>query len=431
MTAVVRVTGKSRLIIVLILLLAIVALFDDYQGWRFLLLSFGGAWWLSRYWAHTLAKNLNIRREMRFGWAQVGDRLEERFQLSNHSLFPAVWIELDDQSNLPGYKIDQVTGMDANSTIRWHSHGVCTRRGLFTLGPTTLRTADPLGLFRVEIHDPGFVTLMVTPPIVPLPQILLAPGGRTGDGRPRPNAPDQTVSSAGVREFVPGDSFRWVHWRTSARRDEFFVRVFDNTPAGDWWIVLDIDQNVQVGAAPRSTEEHGVILAASLADRGLRMGKAVGLAASGQPFIWLPPKEGDGQRWEMLRSLALVAPGQRSLAELLTNLRPAFGASSSLILITSNIHGDWIPSLLPYIWKGSVPTVMLFDAPAFGGSGNIQPVMDELNRASIQFHRITPELLDRPEAQPGIKGQWQWRITPSGRAIAVNPPSESSWRALS
>ncbi|MEW5872125.1 MAG: DUF58 domain-containing protein [Chloroflexota bacterium] len=426
----VQIRAKTRLLAALVIVLLVLAVFDDYQGWRFLLLGLAGTWWLSHRWAQSLAEKLRLRREMRFGWAQVGDQLEERFSLENGSAFPALWAELEDHSNLPGYSADVATGVGGAAIFQWRTQRPCTRRGLFTLGPTTLHTADPLGLYQVEIHDPHSMTLMVTPPIVPLPQIEVAPGGRAGEGRPRPNAPERTVSAAGVREYAPGDSLRWVHWRTSARRDELHVRLFDSTPSGDWWILLDMQADVQAGLGARSTEEHGVILAASLADRGLRLGKAVGMVAYGQPLAWLPPREGDGQRWEILRSLALVQPARHSLGEMLARLRPTLGGYTSLVIITPNARGDWLEGLLPLLWQGAVPTVLLLDPLAFGGEGNPEGVIQELSRWGVQHHRITPDLLDRPEAQPGHKGQWEWRISPTGRAIAINPPREG-WKALS
>jgi len=398
---------------------------------------------------------------MRFGWAQVGDRLEERFTLFNDGSFPALWVELDDCSSIPDYRANLATGVGGASSYQWHTQGQCTRRGLFTLGPTTLRTSDPLGLYQVEIHDPHSVTLMVTPPIVPLPAIEVAPGGRAGQGRPRPNAPERTVSAAGVREYIHGDSLHWIHWRTTARRDDLYVRLFDSTPSGDWWIILDVDQSVQAGQGARSTEEHGVILAASLADRGLRMGKAVGLVAHGQPLVYLPPREGDGQRWEILRALAVLKTAPNPLAELLVGLRSTLGGFTSLVIITSNTRGDWLEGLLPLLWLGAVPTVLLLDPLSFssppspdsaayrndglnpGAAGitgipltttgslpSAQGLIEQLTRWGVRHHLITPDLLDRPEAQPGRRGQWEWRISPTGRAVAVNPSRDTTWRSI-
>jgi uncharacterized protein (DUF58 family) len=368
---------------------------------------------------------------MRFGWAQVGDHMEERFTLQNDSRLPCPWIELDDHSNIPGYQASRATGIGGNGRSQWRIRVRCDRRGLFTLGPTTLRSADPLGIYSIEIHDPRSATLMVTPPIVPLPEIEVAPGGRAGEGRPRSNAPERTVSAAGVREYLPGDSLRWIHWRSSARRDDYFVRTFESTPSGDWWIILDADQRVQAGQGARATAEHGVVLAASLADRGLRLGRAVGLIAHGKPLVWLPPREGDAQRWQILRSLALLEPDQNPLGELLDGIRPTLGGATSLVVITPNVSGEWLAAILPLLWQGAVPTVLLFDPVSFGGQGDYRVLSAQLIRWGIQHHVITPDLLDRPEAQPGSRGRWDWRISPTGRAVALNPALDTSWKALS
>ena len=47
------------------------------------------------------------------------------------------------------------------------------------------------------------LSLTVTPPVVPLGTIEVALGGRVGMGRPLANAPERTVSAAGVREYIP------------------------------------------------------------------------------------------------------------------------------------------------------------------------------------------------------------------------------------
>jgi uncharacterized protein (DUF58 family) len=432
-----RIIVRHRFLLTcLVLVLLVLSIIDEYAGWRFLLFGLAGTWALSRFWAHSLARNLCLKREMRFGWAQVGDRLEERLTLTNGSPLPAVWVQIQDHSNLPGYSIDQVRAADGSSNTTWRSAGQCNRRGLYTLGPTSLMTSDPLGLYSIELHDSRSVQLMVTPPVVPLPRIQVAPGGMAGEGRPRPNAPERTVSASGVREFFPGDALRLIHWRTTARRQQLHVRTFDNTPLGDWWLVLDTFQAVQVGEGARSTAEHGVILAASLADRGLRLGRAVGLIAGAEPFTWLPPRQGDGQRWAILRALAILEPGQRSLADFLAGLKPSLVHAASLVLITPDVSGEWLEALLPFVWHGLAPTILVLAPHTFSASpsgeqaGAARRLAAELARQGISHQIITPDLLDRPEARPGKEGVWRWRVTPTGRAIADEPSLTAPWRSL-
>jgi uncharacterized protein (DUF58 family) len=227
---------------------------------------------------------------------------------------------------------------------------------------------------------------------------------------------------------------RWVHWPTFARRDTLFVRTFDRTPSSDWWIFLDMDRRVQAGEGLTATEEHGVILAASLADRGLQMGKAIGLVAHGEELVWLPPRMVADYRWEILRALALVNLGQRSLAEVLARTRPALKQRSSLVIITPDVGGSWLDSMVLLMQRGIVPTVLLLDLASFGGEGDRMlsiarnQTLASLSELGVTHYLITPDLLDRPEARPGQIGQW--RRTPQGRWKPKFHPRELAWREL-
>jgi uncharacterized protein (DUF58 family) len=393
-----------------------------------LLVGLGGAWLASYLWARSLARGLELTREMRYGWAQVGDHLQERFTLTNGGRVPAPWVAVIDGSNLPGYQASRVLGVGERAQVHWFEQGICSRRGLYTLGPTTLQAGDPFGFYGIHIGYPTSVTMMIMPPIVYLPAIDVAPGGRSGEGHRNTRALEHAVSAASVREYKPGDSMRWIHWPTLARRDEPYVRTFDSTPSSDWWIILDLDQEVQAGEGQRATAEQGVILAASLADRGLQMGRAVGFLAHGEELVWLPPRLGADQRWAILRALALLDPGPCSLAQLLAHTGPALGQRGSLVIISPAVQGRWLPSLVPLMRRGLVATVLLLDLAAFGGEGSPRKTVASLEAMEISHYLITPDLLDRPEARPGQIGKW--RRTPQGQWEPKFHPRELVWRTL-
>lgn len=422
---------QNRLVPVLLGLVAFMQLLDPSRVWSLLLLGLGGTWLVSYMWVRSLSRSLLLRREMRFEWAQVGDLMEERFTLGNSSPLPALWVEVQDHSNLPGYHVSQVSDVGAYSQRRWVTSGTCERRGLFTLGPTSLTSADPFGLYQLTIHYPASTSIMIMPPVVPLPAIEVAPGGRSGEGRPRPDAPERIVSAAGVREYVPGDSLRYIHWATTARKGQPFIRLFDGTPAGDWWICLDLQDAVQAGEGWDSTVEHGIVLAASLADRGLRLGRAIGLASNSKPVIWLAPQHRDVQRSRMLRALALAEPGPFSLAELLERNKASFGQRSSLVIITANHSPSWLDAVVTLARKDITPTILLLEPASFGLPLPISGLFDLLTSWGISTYLIPRTLLDRPEARPGTQGRWEWRVSATGRALPVHRPGGSDWRVIS
>lgn len=425
-----RLRVRTWLLPLVVTLLLVLELVAPYRGWVLLLTGLGGLLVVSFLWALSLARGVRIWREMRFGWAQVGDTVEERFTVENAGWAPAPWLEIVDHSTVPGYEAGRATAIGSHEVMRWRKEAVCSRRGLFTLGPTTVRTSDPFGLFTVQVHTPVSRDFLVVPPVVSLPQIEVAPGGRAGEGRPRSYAPEPTVSAASVREYVAGDSLRWIHWPTSARRGSLFVRLFDGVPAGDWWVMLDMDAQAQVGEGHDATDEHAVILAASLADRGLRLGRSVGLVAHGRDLVWQRPGGGEGRRWEIMRALALLSRGDRSLAELLRQVGPRIGQYASLVIVTPCVEGAWVESLVALLRRGVSPTVLLLDPVSFGGQGTVSGVTGSLADLGVDYYVVTRDLLDRPEARPGTRGRWEWRVLGTGRAMPVREPGDTRWKEL-
>jgi uncharacterized protein (DUF58 family) len=412
-------------------LLVVLQLFWPSRAWTTLLITVGGTWLTAFLWTLALGRSLSLKREMRYGWAQVGDRLEERYTVTNNSILPALWLEVEDHSNLPDHVAGRVTSASTMETLYWRTEGTCTRRGLYTLGPTSLRSGDPLGLCSVEIDQPDSTILLVLPPVLPLPPIEIAAGGRAGQGRHlRRAALETTVSVETVREYVPGDPLRAIHWPTSARKGELFIRQFDHMPSADWWIFLDLEARVQAGSGFESTEENGVILAASLANLGIRQGHRVGLVTCGEALTWLPPRHSSDQLMNILHALALVHAGQRRLADLLTEALQSIRHGASLVVITPNTQADWVAPLLQLVVNGIAPTVLLLDPASFGGAGSPEGVDRLLTDYGVAHTLIPRELLDRPEARPGQQGQWGWRVVGHGKAVAVRRPADTSWRRV-
>ncbi len=411
-------------------LLLLLQLFWPARVWMTMLLILGGGWLTGFLWARSLRSGLRLRREMRYGWAQVGDRLEERFTVLNSGWAPALWLEVEDRSTLPNYEVGRVTAVSGYTQTQWTSARRCARRGLYTLGPTILHAADPLGLYAVEVYSPETAALLVLPPVFPLPAVHIAPGGQAGEGRrSRRSALETTVSVETVREYTPGDPLRVIHWPTSARRGSLYARQFDHTPASDWWIFLDLEETVQAGNGDDSTTEHGIILAASLADLGLQRGHAVGLVTYGQELVWIPPARSLEQRMAILRTLAVVQNGQQPLSALLQTARISLQRGASLILITPNVTADWLSPLTRLLRRSLAPTVFLFDPRSFGGEADANHALALLQEHQIPCTLVKQDLLNRFPA-PGQEGQWEWRIVGPGKAVAVRQPRDTDWRRL-
>lgn len=427
MKSTLRLNAKVFPLIALIAL--IMQIVDPSRVWTILLIGIGGTWLVCRWWMRGLQRALSFEREMRFGWAQVGDRLEERFTLKNSFVLPATWVTLHDHSTLPDHHASVATGVEGSSMSQWKITTQCSRRGVFTLGGSSLETGDPFGIYTLTFEDPTSSTLAVMPPIVSLPKFHILSSGWAGEGKSNSRSLEETINASHTREMAPSDPMRWIHWKSTARHDKFYVRQFEGTPAGDWWILLDLDRTTSLGMGWDSTEEHSVILAASLAARGLKEEHPVGLAVNGSEPSWTVPRRNEYQQRAVLKSLAVASPSELALREYLQRIGPSLGSHSCLLIITANAGTEWTESLLPLMWRGILPTVFLLDPISFGGTAETRPIGDALQRMGIPCHVVPRDMLDQRQIRPGTEGEWEWRISGTGKAIPVKVPV-ADWRRL-
>jgi uncharacterized protein (DUF58 family) len=396
---------KNYLLPVVVLGLSIQQYFAPHRAGEILLAAFGGALILSAVWAFSLWRGLSFRREMRNAWAQVGDKFSEQFTISNRSRFPGLAVSLIDDSNLPGYKSSVAWPVGGLFDKFWYMDSVCYTRGLYNVGPTQIIAGDPFGVFEISIKSTQVKEILVTPPIVPLQQIDIASGAWQGNIGAKSMIFERTVTAASVREYVSGDSLYSVHWLTSARRDDLFVRTFDQNPTSDWWIFLDMEASIQVGEGLETTDEYAAVLAASVANRGLKEDRAVGLVGEGSKPVWLPPKTGMGQREEIMYALALIDRGKTPLKNLLAQAQRSLGRSSAVIVITASVEPDWLSALTTLKQRGVATTVLLIDPEEFGGSQSSAPLKAKLNSWGIYNYLLSKNLYIRPEIQDFFPNQ--------------------------
>ena len=139
---------------------------------------------LSFFWARTALSRVQLVRQTRMRRAQVGSTIGETFIMRNRSAIPNMWLEMDDDSDMPGHHVSHVvSNMPGRTEYSWTVRTICRERGRFRLGPITLTSGDPFGLFRIKYHLPHTSSLVVYPNTVnlrsfPLP-IGVLPGGNS------------------------------------------------------------------------------------------------------------------------------------------------------------------------------------------------------------------------------------------------------------
>lgn len=350
---------------------------------------------------------LEIERHTRARRAEVGGLAEETLRIRNTGWLPKLWIEVRDASDLPGHRAGRVVNALGRGQVRsWAVRTRCVRRGMYTLGPMTLVGGDPLGLFESRRALDQTAPFIVYPMTFPLDAIEL-PSGFLGGGQViRRRAHFATANVRSVRLYQPGDALSRIHWPTTARRRELFTKEFELDPVADFWILLDLHRDVQVGDAepelesaemsapwleppsaftlPASTEEYAIAAAASLARRFLDDGKAVGLVTHAQRRIIIRPDRGERQQHKLLSTLSIArATGAHGLSDVLSTESGEFTRNTMLVVVTPAPTLRWIDGLRALRHRGVRSFVVLVDGATFGAGSSIQAATAALASYSI------------------------------------------------
>lgn len=352
-------------------------------GWRLL---FNLAWLIvavtlfGYLWTQTAFRGLRVLREHPQGRVQVGEPLRERLGLRNLSMIPKLWLEVRDGGDLPGRGNGNIVSLWSTSEKKWRRKTICSRRGRFVLGPLTITSSDPFGLFSRTVQAGPRWELLVYPQLVALADFSLPalelPGGQVTQRR----SFNSTPTIASVRDYAPGDSLNTVSWKATARQQKLMVKEFELDPVADVWIILDLNRRLHTEVASRdrqvpddperrylnSSVEYSVTAAASVAASMLDRGRSVGLLAWSTEKLVVPPDRGARQLWKILEALAVVEPSQAPpLQEVLVSYQSFFTGNHSLLVITPDTSGGW-QAALDIAGGRSLPVTALYvDATSF------------------------------------------------------------------
>ena len=139
-------------------------------------------------------------------------------------------------------------------------------RGVHLVGPVTYEKTDPVGLVsrRFEVGQPR--ELLVAPRVTDL---AVFAGGLTNDldGATSQQLSMSDLAFHALREYVPGDDLRHVHWRSSAKAGQLLVRQYHETRRGHVTVLVD----GSASSYPRARDfELAVSVATSVALRAVR-----------------------------------------------------------------------------------------------------------------------------------------------------------------
>ncbi len=331
-------------------------------------------------WSRMAVNWVSIARYTQTRRAQVGQPLVEHFSVRNTGLVPKLWLAVLDHSSLPHHNASHVVPtLLPRRRYEWQASTVCTRRGVFTLGPMTVLSGDPFGLFQFPRRIEATAQVIVYPLTVPIHRFATPIGPLSGGRAIRRRAHFITTNAAGVREYQPGDSFNRIHWRSTARRRRLMVKEFELDPLGDVWIFLDLSRASLVerpeatdfrGLPPQlppSTAEYGIVAAAALAQYFVNKGRALGFVTYSPQREIVQPDRGPRQLLRVLEILATArSESEQALQHMLALEAHLLGRGTTAIIVTASQDPAWAAEAYALARRGVRLIAVLIDPVSFG-----------------------------------------------------------------
>jgi len=174
-------------------------------------------------------------------------------------------------------------------------------------------TRCPFGLFLKYREFEAVDETLVYPKIVPRAHRAWTTNARAAakpaGARAKPGAGENL---SGLREFVPGDSMRRVHWRSTLRRGALLVAETEDDRKAEIEVRLGPAPLAPAGSDSAPAFEQSVSRAASEITAHLHTGAAVALRTNA---VYLAAEAGERQRTRLLAFLARVRSDGRCCGE--------------------------------------------------------------------------------------------------------------------
>ena len=197
--------------------------------------------------------------------------------------------------------------LDGRSRTEFTLRLTAPAAGRVVLHGLAVQLRGPFGLFSTPLYFPNPLVIKVLP---------RAAAGRT---RRAPIAQASSMERAGrtmvrrrgggtelheLRELVPGDPFKSIAWKASARRGRLMVKEVEQEVQQTRWILVDVSGTMRAGEPGERKLDYALEAAAADAREALEAGDRVGLVAfDGRIVSHVPAGEGKAQRLRIYEAL--------------------------------------------------------------------------------------------------------------------------------
>lgn len=265
----------------------------------------------------------------------------------------------------------------------------CINRGIYTFGPTRLRSNDIFGFLSRELTIPEEKYLLVYPLVVSIENLNLPSRHPFGNYQTRQRLLEDPSHVIGLRDYVYGDSLRRIDWKATARSTQLQSKIYASTTT--YTLAIFLNAFVQLDkyySIHPDLQELAICTAASIATWGLNENFAVGLYANSglhlpdqheifdnlqgaqltaaiaaqveRRRLRIPPASNQAQHQRLMEALARLQPHMSTpLEEVIYAERAHLPIGTTLIVITHSVN-ERLVDMLTHMQRNGHAVALIF-----------------------------------------------------------------------
>lgn len=154
-----------------------------------------------------------------------------------------------------------------------------TERGAYEFGAINVYAATALGLVERRFRTEARTEVPVYPSFVRMEQYsLMAASNRLEEvGVKKVRRVGQTMEFDRIREYVPGDDYRSINWKATARRGDLMVNVYRDERAQPVYCILNLGRVMEMPFEGLTLLDHSINASLVLANIALQKHDRAGL----------------------------------------------------------------------------------------------------------------------------------------------------------
>ncbi len=233
---------KSSLIFILVVLLTLNAIISGGEFQYFLLFALLVSLFSNYVFVLLNKKNLSHLFVSRVSKGIVGETIIVEYVFTNNGITPImngeVTTYISKRLSETKYLAERIF-LKPNQVINLGHEIVLKHRGYYCLGKVQVDLKDPINLFSKRVMFDREIDLTIYPRVYHIEKITTPYREMYGNNNVNIRVFEDFTNMRSPRLYVPGDSFKKIHWKLTAKNEKLLVKDYDLSASGKVTIYLD------------------------------------------------------------------------------------------------------------------------------------------------------------------------------------------------